>query len=202
MTPPGHRYICAVVAVTAVPLMLRTATKLLAGSVDKIKGMACYAGCVAPLQQLSLTAGLLLYLGGGLREVTVPRLLASVQGFARLYGGTLACFRDDLPILGQFGDRLGTPTLDVVISAIAALPPGDPSVNIPGLELDRCGNPACAKARMSTTAPPYKRCSRCRDVVYCSAACQKKGWTLEHKATCSPASPAPPKSVSAAATTA
>ena len=169
--------------------MLRAATKLLAGSVDRLRKLTCYSGCLAPLQQLTLAAGLLLYLGGGVREATVPRLLASMQGFARLYGGTLACFRDDLPILGQFGERLGTPTLGVVISAIEALPPGDPSVNVPGLELDHCGNPVCGKARASTAAPPYKRCSRCRDVVYCSAECQKKGWKLEHKVTCSPPAP-------------
>jgi len=33
-------------------------------------------------------------------------------------------------------------------------------------------------------APPTRRCSRCRSVIYCSTACQREHWKNEHKHVC------------------
>lgn len=47
-----------------------------------------------------------------------------------------------------------------------------------GRDLITCDGPDCEEKA------PSKRCSRCHTVFYCSAACQKKDWKIEHKNYC------------------
>ncbi|CAJ1960334.1 unnamed protein product [Cylindrotheca closterium] len=47
-----------------------------------------------------------------------------------------------------------------------------------GREYITCDGPDC------NVLAPKKRCSQCRTVFYCSVACQKKHWVVEHKTYC------------------
>ena len=46
-----------------------------------------------------------------------------------------------------------------------------------------CANPACDK--VETKVKEYQRCARCKEIGYCSRACQAAHWRKEHKMTCS-----------------
>jgi len=46
-----------------------------------------------------------------------------------------------------------------------------------------CANPACDK--IETKVKEYQRCARCKEIGYCSRACQAAHWRKEHKTTCS-----------------
>ncbi|KII95113.1 hypothetical protein PLICRDRAFT_202489 [Plicaturopsis crispa FD-325 SS-3] len=47
----------------------------------------------------------------------------------------------------------------------------------------KCGNDLCGN--VDETRTTFKRCSRCRSVVYCSTACQNADWKISHKLECS-----------------
>ena len=49
-----------------------------------------------------------------------------------------------------------------------------------------CELPSCGK--LQQTKNEFKLCSRCRQVRYCSAACQQAHWKAGHKAQCSASS--------------
>ncbi|KAI0042731.1 hypothetical protein FA95DRAFT_535513 [Auriscalpium vulgare] len=49
----------------------------------------------------------------------------------------------------------------------------------------------CEKCAEQGHRTAFRRCSRCRDVFYCSVACQVADWTDRHKARCSPWHPPP-----------
>ena len=54
--------------------------------------------------------------------------------------------------------------------------------------LTRCANGACGALQQQTSGKAaFKRCSRCRQVAYCSVECQRAHWKGGHKAACVPA---------------
>lgn len=52
------------------------------------------------------------------------------------------------------------------------------------LGLMECSNRTCAKAEVCDEAP-FKYCSRCKSVYYCSQDCQREDWRARHKVVCS-----------------
>ena len=82
-------------------------------------------------------------------------------------------------------------TLDSSSPGAASAPPAEPQPGAQGGLRQRCGQGFTACEKRGT-----KQCSRCRDIKYCSVACQQADWT-RHRVACqssadtSPSAPAP-----------
>jgi len=50
--------------------------------------------------------------------------------------------------------------------------------------LARCSNPACGEFEVKVKG--FAKCSRCKQVAYCSTKCQTKHWKLSHRNKCLP----------------
>jgi hypothetical protein len=61
--------------------------------------------------------------------------------------------------------------------------PSYKSVNVSTPKLASCGDPTCTNTE--SKVGQFKQCSRCKRMVYCSANCQQKHWSV-HKQICKP----------------
>ena len=72
----------------------------------------------------------------------------------------------------------------------------------PGFDLNRggreCANETCVQ-REAAGAGTFRRCSRCRQLYYCSTFCQRVHWKRGHSRVCKPAAAAPAAAVDASA---
>lgn len=89
------------------------------------------------------------------------------------------CFLIHNVLSGKFGLPCGKCPDEGLIPSEDIL--NDPEKHTPNTQqiLERCGNPACKKLRTRLAGSPrsgFKKCSKCKRVVYCSRACQVTHW--------------------------
>jgi hypothetical protein len=165
-------------------------------------------GTAVALEQLHHSFIMMCYLlDSRPRQTILPRLFRSIQRLRSLCGGSALWLLDDMPLLeldGTGAGLLAHPPLRMVVEAVCARgdSPLEGDTLVDGLGYDRCGYRGCTRreereetvgkeavderANVNKASKAVKRfmfCSACREVKYCSTACQRAAWSA-HKPVC------------------